>query len=489
MNTSPDPCELDADTLSAMIHRREISCRELMTAFLRRIESINPQVNAIVSMRDPQALLAEADAHDAALAAGASSGWMHGLPVAVKDLSDVAGIRTTMGSPILRDNIPAVDGLMVARMRAAGAILIGKTNTPEFGLGSQTYNPVFGATRNAWDTSLCAGGSSGGAAVALALRMLPVADGSDMGGSLRNPAAYANVFGFRPSQGRVPKYPAPERFFQQLGIEGPMGRTVTDVAKLFAVQAGHDPRTPLSPDAPGACFDLPPTPPSRPIRVGWFGDLDGYLPMEEGVLPLCEAALDAFEVGGARVEPLGRATLGVAPEAVWDAWMRLRSLLVGGSLSAHYNDASRRELLKPEARWEVENAMRTGALEVYSASVVRTALFDALNALFERFDLLAMPSAQVFAFDVRKHWPDSVSGRAMDTYHRWMEVVIYATLAGCPVIGVPAGFDARGRAMGLQLIGAPRRDLDVLRAARVYEEATGWPGSRMPDLSRGVGGR
>jgi amidase len=478
MSTSADPCELDADSLSRLVHERRISCRELMTAFLGRIERLNPHVNAIVSLRDPQDLLAEADRLDAELAAGSSRGWLHGLPIAVKDLSDVAGLPTTMGSPIFRDNVAASDGLMASRMRAAGAILIGKTNTPEFGLGSQTYNPVFGATRNAWDTRLCAGGSSGGAAVALALRMLPVADGSDMGGSLRNPAAYANVYGFRPSQGRVPKYPAPERFFQQFGTEGPMGRTVTDVAKLLAVQAGYDPRVPLS-LAGRLEAGLPEATASRPIRVGWLADLDGYLPMEEGILPLCEAALARFESAGARVEPLGREALGVAPEAVWNAWMQLRSLVVGGSLAAHYHNPARRELLKPEAR--------TGALDVYAASSVRTSLFDALNALFRRFDLLALPSAQVFAFDVERHWPEAVAGRAMDTYHRWMEVVIYATLGGCPVIGVPAGFDAAGRAMGMQLIGRPGGDREVLLAARAYEEATGGPGDRLPELSRAAG--
>lgn len=486
MNISTDPCELDADSLSRLVHERRISCRELMAAFLRRIELLNPHVNAIVSLRDPQALLAEADALDAELAAGASRGWLHGLPIAVKDLSDVAGIPTTMGSPILRDNVPKADGLMAARMRAAGAILIGKTNTPEFGLGSQTYNPVFGATRNAWDTALCAGGSSGGAAVALALRMLPVADGSDMGGSLRNPAAYANVYGFRPSQGRVPKYPAPERFFQQFGTEGSMGRTVTDVAKLLAVQAGHDPRAPLSLDG-GFDPDLPAEPP-QPIRVGWLADLDGYLPMEEGILSLCEAALARFESAGARVEPLGHGALGVSPAAAWDAWMRLRSLVVGGSLAAYYRDPARRELLKPEAQWEVENALRMGALDLHAASVVRTALFDGLNALFQRFDLLALPSAQVFAFDVERPWPDVVAGRTMDTYHRWMEVVIYATLVGSPVISVPVGFDAAGRAMGMQLIGAPRRDRDVLVAALAFEKATGGAGRRLPELSRAAGG-
>lgn len=481
--TAADPCDLDADSLSALVHAREISCRELMGAFLRRIDAINPQVNAIVSLRDPEVLLAEADARDAELDAGASRGWLHGLPMAVKDLSDVAGLPTTMGSPILRDSIAAADGLVVARMRAAGALFIGKTNTPEFGLGSQTYNPVFGVTRNAWDLRLCAGGSSGGAAVALAQRLLPVADGSDMGGSLRNPAAYANVYGFRPSLGRVPRYPAPERYFQQLATEGPMGRTVADIARLLAIQAGHDPRAPLSLAGDGSDF-LPPLPaPAHPVRIGWLGDLDGHLPMEEGVLALCETALRAFEPAGVRVEALGRAALGVAPESVWEAWISLRSLLVGGSLAAHYDDPRRRALLKPEACWEVENARRAGALEIYRASVVRTALYDALARLFERFDVLALPSAQVFAFDAAQHWPATVAGRAMDTYHRWMEVVIYATLAGLPVVSVPAGFDAKGRAMGLQLVGGPHQDRALLGVAQACETATGWASRRPPALT------
>lgn len=474
MAASADPCERDADSLSQLIHRREISCRELMGHFLARIETLNPQVNALVSMRPRAELLAEADEHDAALAAGEDHGWLHGLPIAVKDLSDVAGLPTTMGSPIMRNNVAARDGLITARMRAAGAIPIGKTNTPEFGLGSQTYNTVFGTTRNAWDPALCAGGSSGGAAVALALRMLPVADGSDMGGSLRNPAAYGNIYGFRPSMGRVPKHPAPERFFQQLGTEGPMGRTVTDIARLFAILAGSDPRTPLALAGDGSAFIHVPEWQSEPIRVGWLADLDGYLPMETGVLALCETALGAFEGAGARVEPVAPTALGPAPEDIWIAWVQLRSLLVGGTLRAFYENPAQRELLKPEARWEVENAQGTGALDVYAASVVRTALYDALCALFERHDVLALPSAQVFAFDAAQHWPDSIAGRSMDTYHRWMEVVIYATLAGCPVISVPAGFDSRGRAMGLQLIGRPRGDAELLSAARVYEQANDW---------------
>jgi amidase len=485
-----DPCALDALALSALIHRRAISCRETMTAFLRRIDACNPLLNAIVSLRDPQELLAEADARDAELAAGTSRGWLHGMPTAIKDLSETAGLRTTFGSPIFRDHIPTADGLAVGRVRAAGAIIVGKTNTPEFGLGSQTYNTVFGATRNAWDPALCAGGSSGGAAVALAARMLPIADGSDMGGSLRNPAAYANVFGFRPTFGRVPKYPAPERFLQQLGTEGPMGRTVADVAALFAVQAGADPRAPLSLDGEIVDFGLPQPPRTTPLRIGWLGDLDGYLPMEAGVVPLCEAALRDFEAGPARIEPLGRAALGMPPEAVWDAWLVLRSLLVGGSLHAHHADDARLPLLKPEARWEVEVALKTGAIDVYRASTLRTRLHDALGALFSRFDLLALPSAQVFAFDVETPWPDVVAGRPMDTYHRWMEVAIYATLGGCPAISVPVGFDAAGRAMGVQLIGPPRADVAVLRAAFDYEATSGRVDRALPPVSRGgVAGR
>ncbi len=293
---------LDALPLSAAIRRRELSCREVMQAYLAQIERFNPRVNAIVSLQAESRLLAQADERDRQLARGEWLGWMHGMPQAIKDLAATSGIPTTLGSPLFAGQVPEHDAIVVERVKSSGAIVIGKTNVPEFGLGSQTYNPLFGTTRNAYDPARIAGGSSGGAAVALALRMPPVADGSDMMGSLRNPAAYNNVYGFRPSQGRVPHGPQAELFVQQLATEGPMGRSVADLARLLATQAGYDPRCPLSlrddprrfADDLGRDF--------RGARLGWLGDYAGYLPMEEGVLELCEAALGDFAELGCDVE-------------------------------------------------------------------------------------------------------------------------------------------------------------------------------------------
>ncbi|HET8747225.1 MAG TPA: amidase family protein, partial [Ramlibacter sp.] len=304
MADEEDLLALDASTLSRRIAAREVSCRDVMRASLQRIERLNPRHNAIVSLRDPDELLAEADARDAALARGERAGWMHGFPIAIKDLSDAQGLPTTMGSPAVGRRMPAADALFVQRIRAAGAIVIGKTNTAEFGLGSHTYNAVFGITRNAWDARKSAGGSSGGAAVAVALGMLPVADGSDMGGSLRNPAAFNNILGFRPSRGRVPAVPAEDVFFQQLGTEGPMGRTTEDVARLLCTMAGWDARAPLSlsesvPD-PESADPIACTPGKR---IGWLGSLWPDLPLEPGIRELCEQALRKLEAAGFIVEP------------------------------------------------------------------------------------------------------------------------------------------------------------------------------------------
>lgn len=472
---------LDACALSSAIRTRALSCRELMQATLERIERLNPEWNAVVSLQPAEDLLAQADARDAQLARGQWLGWMHGFPQAVKDLAFTKGIRTTMGSPLLQDFVPQEDSIVVERARRAGAIIIGKTNVPEFGLGSQTYNAVFGATANAWDPTKCAGGSSGGAAVALALRMLPVADGSDMGGSLRNPAAYNNVFGLRPSAGRVPKFPAVESFIEQLGTEGPMARTVTDLAMLLSVQAGHDPRAPLSLAEDPSVFAQPLARDCRGLRIGWLGDLDGHLPFEDGVLALCGQGLRALEAVGCAVD---ETPLGFAPERLWAMWLTLRSCLVSGAQQANHADPARRARMKPEAVWEVENGLRTSALDVYRASVERTAWYRHVLGLFERFDFLALPAAQVFPFDLSTPWPREVGGRTMDTYHRWMEVVIGPTLAGVPAISVPVGFDARGLPMGMQLIGPPRGDLALLQLAHAYEQAAPWVGEA-PGAVRG----
>ena len=465
--------DLPAHALSAAIHAKQASCREVMQAYLSRIAECNPRYNAIVSLRDGDALLREADARDAQLARGgdhASVGWMHGMPQAIKDLAPTAGIPTTLGSPLLRDFIPSQDGLMVQRMKAAGCIVIGKTNTPEFGLGSHTFNEVFGVTRNAWDPGKSAGGSSGGAAVALALGMLPVADGSDFMGSLRNPAGWNNVFGFRPSQGRVPLWPAPDAWVAQLGTEGPMGRTVRDVALLLDVQAGHDTRVPLSIAGrerfDGSLDGLD----CRRVRIGWLGDLQGHLAMEPGVTLVCEEALQRLQGLGCAVGPL---RLGYPPEQVWQDWLVWRRWLVAARIAPFLveNAADKRRLIKPEALWEHDQARGLTAAEVLAASVGRTAFYQHLLGLFERHDFLALPSAQVWPFDADLRWPTHIAGRAMDSYHRWMEVTIYATFAGLPCISVPAGFGPGGLPMGLQIIGRPQGDMAVLRLAHAYEQA------------------
>jgi amidase len=348
---------LDAVELSRQIHARSISCREVMAAYLAQIERLNSRVNAIVSLRDAEILMGEADAADAELARGQSKGWMHGFPHAVKDLVATAGIRTTRGSPLFADVVPDKDALLVERVKGAGAIVIGKTNVPEFGLGSHSFNPVFGTTRNAYALDRTAGGSSGGAAVALALRMLPVADGSDTGGSLRNPAAFNNVFGFRPSLGRVPRVDG-ELFVQQLSTEGPMARTVTDLAWLLSVLAGYDPRAPLALAEDPQLFRQPFLRDFKGTRIAWLGDWGGYLPMEPGVLDCCRAALPAFESPGGVVE---EAVPDFEPEALWQAWLVLRPWLSLNSLGPLYADPAQRAQMKPEAQWEVECGLRLSA--------------------------------------------------------------------------------------------------------------------------------
>jgi len=475
-----DILDLSATELSRHIASRALSCLDLMQAALARIEALNPRFNAIVSLRAPEALLADARERDAELARGQRRGWMHGFPLAVKDLSHAAGLPTSMGSPLAPRSPARGDSLHVARMRAAGAIVVGKTNTPEFGLGSHTYNPVFGITRNAYDPARSAGGSSGGAAVALALGMLPVADGSDMMGSLRNPAAFNNVIGMRPSRGRVPGDPEQELFFQQLGTEGPMARSVEDAARLLAVQAGFDARLPLSSPQPLPSPDaLQIEGEVRGLRVGWLGSLWPDLPLAPGILELGEQALDTFRTIGCEVEPC---TLDVPRDHNWNAWLRLRQLLVGGKLGAYMADPKLFAQLKPEAQWEVEQSRHLDAASLYQASLWRSNVYRAFAKLFERFDFVLAPTAQVFPFDAELHWPGEVAGVKSDTYHRWMEIVTPFTLAGLPTLNVRAGFGEGGLPMGMQLAGPIHADLEVLRLGHAYEQACGWGAHRPPVL-------
>ncbi len=474
--------DMAAADLSRAIRNKEVSCREVMQAFLAQIDTFNPRVNAIVSLQDRETVLGQADERDRQIGRGEYLGWMHGFPQAPKDLAATAGIVTTLGSPILRHNIPQQDAIVIERARRSGAVFIGKTNTPEFGLGSHTYNNVFGTTLNAYDQSRTAGGSSGGAAVALALRMLPVADGSDMMGSLRNPAAFNNVFGFRPSFGRVPYGPANEIFYQQLSTEGPMARTVPDLAMLLSVQAGFDGRVPLSNREDPSAFTESLRREFKGVRVAWLGDLGRYLPMEPGLLDLCRKALKDFEEVGCTVE---EALPEFSPERLWQTWLTLRGFLVRGKYESYYADPALRAMMKPEIIWEIENGLNLSAADVYRATVDRTSWYTALWALFEKYEYLLLPTAQVFPFEAGIHWPKEVAGRTMDTYHRWMEVVIGPTLAGLPSLNIPAGFNPAGLPMGMQLIGKPHADLAVLQLAYAYEQSAGWVEKRRPALLKG----
>lgn len=474
MNNAPqltkvnEICSMDAVSLSRAIRERRVSCREVMTAFLDRIDLLNRDYNAIVSLQDREGILRQADERDRQLAHGEYLGWMHGFPQAPKDLALTAGITTTLGSPILKDNIPVEDAIIVERVKRSGAIIIGKTNTSEFGLGSHTYNNVFGTTVNAFDRTKTAGGSSGGAAVALALHMLPVADGSDMMGSLRNPAAYNAVYGFRPSFGRVPYGPSYEIFYQQLATEGPMARNVRDLAMLLSVQAGYDARVPLSMREDPTVFAQPLERDFRGVHVAWLGDWSGYLPMEPGVVDLCLRAVKTLEDIGCNVE---EAIPPFPPEQLWWSWLTLRGFLFAGFAEPFFRHPQWRAMMKPEAVWEVENGIKLTGADVYKASVARTSWYLALGEMFRRYELLVLPSAQVFPFAADIPWPQEIAGRTMDTYHRWMEVVIGPSLAGLPTISVPAGFNGDGLPMGVQIAGKPGSDLAVLQLAHAYDQA------------------
>jgi amidase len=468
---------LDAIELSKRIKAKQVSCVEVMQAYLDHIERLNPKVNAIVSLQPREGLLEQAAQRDRQLAAGQYFGFMHGFPHAVKDLAATKGIRTTYGSPLL-DAVPEHDAILVERLRKSGAILIGKTNAPEFGLGSQTYNSVFGTTLNAYDQAKTAGGSSGGAASALALRMIPVADGSDMMGSLRNPAAYNNVIGFRPSYGRVPGA-GTELFLGQLSTGGPMGRSVPDVAMLLSVLAGPDRRAPLSIEMDPGVFSESLSRDLKGARVGWLGDLGGHLQYEPGITDLCHSALRALETTGCKIE---EARLDFPPERMWETWVTLRHWLTAGDLRKLYADPMNRERMKPEALWEVEGGLKLSASDVFDASVIRSDFYRTISTVFERFDYLLLPSAQVFPFDAGTHWPKTINGASMDTYHRWMEVVVPGSLLGHPVINVPIGFSAGGLPMGMQIIGRHNADLSVLQVAFAYEQATQWTRNTLPRL-------
>jgi len=462
------PCAvtaLGARALAEAIRQRQLSVRAVATAFLDRIERVNPALNAIVALRDRADVLKEADAADAALSRGEPTGPLHGVPIAIKDLVPTQGLTTTFGSSLYADFVPDADGLSAARIRAAGALIIGKTNTPEFGLGSHTYNTVYGTTFNAYDQSLSAGGSSGGAAVALAARLLPVADGSDMGGSLRNPAAWNNVYGLRPTIGRVPQPAQDDLFSVPLATDGPMARSAGDLALLLDVMSGPDVRAPFGlpkPDTPFSSI----APLDRPLRMMWMGDLNGHLPFEPGLMPAARQAARGLEEAGHRLQD------GVPDfdfESLWQAFVVLRQHTIA-TRYAELLTHPRATQMKPEMRWEIEAGLALDLTRLRKALRTRSAWYRTLMGLFEETDILLLPSTAVWPFPAERTWPDRIGEHAMDSYHRWMEIVAGPTLAGLPVLALPAGF-SNGLPLGIQAIGRPGSEALLLSLAKSVEDA------------------
>ncbi len=456
----------DAGEILAAMRSGAVTCEEVMAATLARISAVNGDVNAIVSLRDPDVLMQEARAADVS----PPKGPLHGLPFAVKDLARLAGVLCSQGSPLFADHVPDKDETMVARLRSAGAIFLGKTNVPEFGLGSHSYNPVFGVTRNPFDLSRTAGGSSGGAAAALATGMVALADGSDMMGSLRNPAAFCNVYGFRPSWGVVPREPGGETFLQQLSTLGPMARSPADLGILMSVMAGPNPLVPHN--APAQNWTVQPPGSLQGLRVGWLSDWGGAYPTEPGILELCRSGLVAMDRLGAAVKDVPPP---FSASALWDSWVTLRHWAVVAEHGADYDDPERRALMKPELVWEIEQGMTLNARDISRAGAIRARWFETLSLLLQEFDVLALPSSQVWPFPAEWDWPKSINGQAMDTYHRWMDIVVPVSLSGVPCVNVPVGFGKDDLPMGMQLMARKGRDLELLNWAQCYHDATGWP--------------
>lgn len=475
--TTTDLCFWTATELAAAIRRRDVSAREVVTAHLEQIERVNPAVNAIVTLVPERALEQAAEA-DARLAAGADVGPLHGLPVAHKDLHDTAGIRTTYGSPLFADRVPDRDHLVVERLRRAGAITVGKTNVPELGMGSHTVNPVFGATRNPYDPFRSAGGSSGGAGAALACGMQPLADGSDTGGSLRNPASFNNVVGLRPSTGRVPSWPdkAP---WGQLSVKGPMARTVTDVALTLSVLAGPDPRSPLALETPGSAFAGPLEGDVRGLRVAWSPDLGGTVPVDAEVRDALRPAVDVFASLGCEVEE-ACPDLSGADEVflVQRAWQM--ELAYGSLLDEH------RHRMATDVVWNIEEGRKLTGPDLGRAQMLQAALFHRVREFFESYDLLLLPVSQVAPFDIRLPYPASVDGTPMETYLDWMRSAYLISVTGCPALSVPAGFTPAGLPVGLQMVGPHRQDRAVLDAGYAFERATR-TGERRPAVASAGG--
>src|SRR6266850_928543 len=468
----PDICFLSARQMADFIRQKKLSAREVMQAHLKQIERVNPKVNAIVTLVPEDQLMAQALAADEAAAKGNLKGPLHGLPVGVKDLHPTKGILTTFGSPLHKDDIPSFDCLVVEREKNAGAIVIGKTNVPEWGLGSQTFNPVFGPTRNPYDLTKTCGGSTGGGSVALACGMVPLADGSDMGGSLRNPPNFCNVVGLRTSPGRVPNPPSTLGWFT-LGVAGPVARSVTDCAFFLSVLAGFDRRAPISIDQSGRQFS-----PSlagrnfKGVRVAMFKDMG--LPWEPEVKNAVAAQRKVFE-------SLGCVVVDAEPDfrdanECFVAWRHWATEMSFGDMLATHGDQ-----LNEYVHWHVEEGRKLTGPYLSRVEVKRTALYQRIRGFMEKYEFFILPVNQVLPFDVKMHYPTEIAGVKMENYIAWMKSAYYISAVGNPAISVPCAFSESGLPIGIQIVGRHNDDWGVLQMAYAFEQATNI-GKRRPAI-------
>ena len=466
-------CFSSARTLADLVASREVSAREVMAAHLAQIDRVNPSLNAIVAMLPGEACLALADEADALQASGAAIGPLHGLPIAFKDLQDAKGLVTARGSRIYAGHVARSDAVLVERLRHAGALGIGKTNVPEFGLGSHTYNEVYGTTRNPYDLTKSAGGSSGGAGAALAAGLLPIADGSDLGGSLRNPANFNNVVALRPSVGLVPTAPDP---FPRLGfgVNGPMARSVADVAFLLGVMAGPDPRDPGCERSDPASVRGDLARDLRGLRVAWAPDLGG-LPLDRRVRAVLDAQRATFERLGCIVEDVCPDL--TAADDIFLTIRRWRTAAVYGPLLSH-----QRALMKPELVEEIEAGAALRGSDVAAAMLRHGQLLERVRRFFDHHAVLLCAVNQVPPFDASLTWPSSIEGVPMEHYVAWMRSAYWISATFGPALSVPAGFTADGLPVGLQIVGRFRDDWTVLQIGHAFEQATG-VGSRRPPLA------
>ncbi len=466
-------CWSSARELSDRLARREISAVELVEAHLTRIARLDGGVNAVPTLVWDVAR-ERAAASDRRRAAGRPLGPLDGLPILHKDTHETAGIRTTHGSPLFAEHVPAVDELIITRLRAAGTVAMGKTNVPEFAAGSHTFNRVFGATHNPYRWGRSAGGSSGGAAAALACGFTPLAEGSDMGGSLRNPASFCNVVGLRPTPGRVPTHPNPLPW-ATLSVQGPMARTVQDVSLLLSAIAGPDPRCPIALSDPGSTFDVPLDADLPGLRVGWSPDFAGTVPVEPEVIAVIEAAGGVFERCGARVER-------ACPD--FDGADEVFRTLRAWQFHSAFGDLVERDptCVKDSIAENVRAGARLRGSDVSRAERRRGQLFLRMHAFFERFDVLVLPVSQVPPFAGELEYPTVVAGHPQHDYLDWMRSAYLVSATGCPALSVPGGFTPAGLPVGVQLVGPPRAELRLLRIAHLFEQATGH-GRRHPALA------